>query len=194
MAIRLRRRRGRSRTAWIIGLLGGLVVAVAAGRADAVCVNAVESAALETRVLQTELMVAALTCDRTASYNAFVHKFQDELVFQGGNLRSFFRRTYTPGAEGRLNRFVTRLANEASNRSLDRGSTYCKVASLMFSAALATRDLGRFVALQPFVRRHGFARCDQPPALRTRLLPATVWSESPSQRPQGRGDGSSPSH
>ena len=63
------------------------------------CTDPVAQTALNTRALQTELMVAALSCGNRIHYNAFVIKYQGDLVKHGRSLQSFFQRKH--GAAGR---------------------------------------------------------------------------------------------
>src|SRR3546814_8789210 len=69
-------------------------------------------------MLQTELVVAALSCNERTRYNAFVNKFKGELGDLGKALKAFFNRAHGKDATRRLNAFVTELANEASQRTI----------------------------------------------------------------------------
>ena len=125
------------------------------------CARADEDQALAARVLQTELMVAALTCGEQQLYNTFVTRFQPELVERGKALSKMFQRAYGNKGTAELTTFVTRLANEASMRSLDHGLDYCAKASAMFQEALAVDRTGfaTFVSAQSFSDYHGVAGC-----------------------------------
>jgi hypothetical protein len=148
--------------------VGLLVVAVAAtalpadrGRA-ATCALPNEHAALSTRVLQSDLMVAALTCGERNSYNSFVTKFEAELVAHGKALRQYFTRAHGKGGRSEVNRFVTRLANKASARSIAQGSrAFCTAASSLFKEILGieSADLRTFVAQRPHAGDHGIRSC-----------------------------------
>lgn len=141
-----------------MGLALGLLSAAPAGAAD--CVKAAEAGALEVRLVQTELMVAALTCKRKTEYNRFVRQFEPVLMKRGRTLQALFKRLHGRQATKRLNGFVTRLANEASLRSI-RNSTYCSDATALFDEILSLQpaDLGRFAANLPFSRSHGLPLC-----------------------------------
>ncbi|MGZ9107161.1 MAG: hypothetical protein ACXW3M_15440 [Rhodoplanes sp.] len=97
--------------------------------------------ALNTRVLQTELMVAALSCDEQQRYNAFVTNYRSHLEAQGASLRAWFGRAYGSASESELNAFVTKLANDASKRSLDAAS-YCASVGALLSEVLETPTNG----------------------------------------------------
>ena len=122
---------------WRTAVLGGLGIALLAGQAAAdVCETPRERRAIATRVFQTELMVAALACDERGRYNAFVRKFESDLVDRGQTLKTIFSRAHGNRATGQLTSFVTRLANEASLRSLDTSEDFCAQAADMFGKVL----------------------------------------------------------
>jgi hypothetical protein len=130
-------------------------------RAQQLCPDEGELAALDARALQTELMVAALSCSQNSRYNQFVQTFRVALVERGKVLSGLFNRTYGPDGEEHLNRFVTRLANEASQEALAAGPAYCSGALPLFEELLATSpdDFDRFTR-QPWIRvRHGVRPC-----------------------------------
>jgi hypothetical protein len=102
------------------------------------CSLPAEQAAIDARVLQSELMVGALTCGHKSQYNAFVQKFQSELIAHGDGLRHYFKRAYGGASEARLNEFVTRLANAASTRAMAAGTpAYCAQSAALFGQVLA---------------------------------------------------------
>ena len=125
------------------------------------CAEPHEQSALQTRVLQTEFMIAALSCPIRLEYNQFVERFRGELRVQGKALRGFFTRVHGNASERRLNRFVTRMANEASHRGATYGATFCADAAARFNAVLAMRPsrLVTYAANQPSANAHGFEAC-----------------------------------
>ncbi len=134
------------------------------GPQDAVaraCAEPHEQGALQMRVLQSEFMIAALSCPIRGEYNQFVEKFRGELRVQGKALRGFFTRVHGNASERRLNRFVTRMANEASHRGATYGATFCADAAARFDAVLAMRPtkLVAYAANQSSVGAHGFESC-----------------------------------
>ena len=94
-------------------------------RAVDTCALPAEQAALDTSVLQSELVVAALSCGANSQYNGFVQKFESELVALGAAFRNYFARIYGPNGEDRMDQTVTRLANIAEVRSMGLGPQYC---------------------------------------------------------------------
>lgn len=125
------------------------------------CAEPREHSALQMRVLQTEFMIAALSCPIRGEYNRFVERFRGELRLHGKALRGFFTRMHGGASERRLNRFVTRMANEASHRGATYGATFCADAAARFDAVLAMRPawLVAYAANQPSANAHGFEAC-----------------------------------
>ncbi len=128
------------------------------------CVSPADETTLNARVLQTELMVAALSCNEQTRYNAFVTTFRGQIAAQSGSLRKFFARAYGGNGSRQLNAYVTRLANDASMRSADIGKqTYCASAGSLFAEAMATPPdaFERLTRSAQIRGRHGFARCNR---------------------------------
>lgn len=80
-------------------------------------------------------MVAALSCQQQTQYNAFVIKFRDHLVEHGRLLRGFYNRVHGGSGKRQMNAMVTRLANAASQRSMDGYAGFCQQSSLLFAEA-----------------------------------------------------------
>jgi len=120
-----------------------------------------EIMALDTRVLQSELVVAALHCGHSGPYNAFVRKFEPVLVADGVAFRNYFNRIYGPHGEQVMDETVTRLANYAEMRSWTLGTSYCANAAAVFGTLLSldTSQLAIFARSRPYVRDHGVEPC-----------------------------------
>jgi hypothetical protein len=99
------------------------------------CAGPADYLAISARHVQTELMVAALSCDAVERYNSFMKKFQPQLLTSNRQLRQFFERRF--GSEGgiRTNEFVTQIANQSSERSLDHITDFCTAATQWFDKA-----------------------------------------------------------
>lgn len=97
-----------------------------------------EKAAVNARLLQTEMMVAALTCDLRPRYNTAMRTFQNELVGHGKVLRSIFKRNHGASAQRQMDKYITQLANDASARSNYDRRTYCQTAASLFDDVLAS--------------------------------------------------------
>ncbi len=104
--------------------------------------NANERAAVNARLLQTEMMVAALTCDLRPQYNRAVKTYRKDLVRHGKVLRKMFRRDHGASAQRRLDKYITQLANDASARSNGDRASYCRTATALFAEVLASGPNG----------------------------------------------------
>ncbi len=99
----------------------------------AVCAKSTEYQALNMRALQSELMVAALSCSQRRNYNWFATQYKPQLNAYGTQIINFFKRHGAKdNGEKLLNDFITKMANRASRASLGRSQQqYCgEVASL----------------------------------------------------------------
>jgi hypothetical protein len=136
---------------------------VAVSATPKTCVSDIERQALDTRVYQTELLVAGLSCGQSDEYNKFVAAHAQQLQRDGGTLISFFKRLHGGKGEVELNEFVTRLANDSSTRSQKIGYGYCYFTYDLFVEALATQpaDFHRLTSKPWIPVRHGFRSCDQ---------------------------------
>lgn len=104
------------------------------------CANKDEAIAIGVKKMQTELMVAALSCNQRNSYNQFVRKYNMDLAHNGRMLRSYFQRNYGGAAEYHMNRFVTGLANAHSSGSLKATEMeYCGRINELFSRSLSSK-------------------------------------------------------
>lgn len=129
-------RHGR-RTAATIMVLATLVASQA--QAASVCPIGSGLTARQVRLLQTELMVAALTCrsnaalDLDGKYGSFARKFGPELKQHGDALRAEFK-----GNHSRLDKYVTGVANASSDVSVS-DVRYCDKVVGLFDSVLAVK-------------------------------------------------------
>lgn len=154
---------------WISAVLACMTMATTAlaeggteeGGSNELCASENDLAALNARVLQTELMVAALSCDERQQYNNFIVAYRSMLSERSQALQGMFKRAY--GAEGtdRLNSFVTKMANNSSQQVTDRGNGYCAYAGELFKEVLANRpsDLNLLTSKPWIEDRHGYRPC-----------------------------------
>jgi len=149
--------------------LFALAFAVPASSAQAaVCVRPGDEPAVNARVMQSELMVAALACDQAASYNAVVRKFQTDLSAGGMALKKMFREAYGVGADRELGEYVTVLANGAAHRSAVEKGRFCNATAGVFDKVIAMdrAEFREFIAGPAYAGRHGLAACPRDTAER----------------------------
>ena len=164
-----------------IGLAAVLSLLSAQARAVDTCALPDEQAAFNTRVLQSELVVAALSCGASSQYNGFVQKFKSELVALGNAFRGYFIRIYGPSGEDRMDQTVTRLANIAEVRSMGLGPQYCDYETQVFAVlqGVAPTQLAAFAAQNPDVSDHDIRPCPVEVQAQGRNAPLPAASDKP---------------
>jgi hypothetical protein len=123
-----------------------LITTAASASATEISISEKERASLEMRVMQSELMVAALACSSSANYNAFVTRYKKELTNYGKTMQDLFKRVHGGNAFSQINSFVTRVANEASLK-MAQNSHFCEEAAQTFHTLLQTGPGGGVAAL-----------------------------------------------
>lgn len=123
------------------------------GRAAEVCALFDDLTALQTAAVQQRLMVSALACNETSSYNEFVLAHQSELQQSDQALQSFFTRRNAATGIDDYHAYKTRLANIYSLLSAQHKAEYCSLtrAALERSNKGATDSLREFILAQPLV-------------------------------------------
>jgi hypothetical protein len=102
------------------------------------CLQPVERTAMEVRALQSQLMVAALACNKTDQYNAFVTRYQRDLGDAYKSVTSHFKRVHgNVQGQKQLDMYITSLANVQSQDGIDQGSTFCQNVTPLFQQAMA---------------------------------------------------------
>lgn len=129
--------------------LAAATVASAGGPAPAACPDDIAPgvAAKSVRTLQSDMMVAALSCQQARGlYNSFVTDYRSELQRHGRMLKTRFKSEYGGAATKKLNNYVTRLANDAAIRYAEGGAAYCEAAretlATLLESKAETPDLG----------------------------------------------------
>lgn len=136
------------RKRFMTAIVAASVFALPVADATARCLTAKERTAVRVRSLQTDLMVAALSCravpgrDFTGSYNAFIQRHGDRLVSHSRVLQAYFNDRYGANSRKQLDAFITALANDASRRSMN-SPTFCDESVQLFQdvMSLEKRDL-----------------------------------------------------
>lgn len=147
---------------------------VAFAQQAANCLTAEEATAIKARMLQTELMVATLSCRRAqsheADYNAFMDRHSVELRRYNQVIQQHFGRM-GGNPQRRYDSFTTALANDASNRSL-ASADFCDHTHKLF-ATVAAIQRGRLGDHMTEMSRAGNLRtgeqCGRDPAMQFAL-------------------------
>ena len=102
------------------------------------CLQPTERTGMEVRALQSQLMVAALACNKTDQYNAFVTRYQRDLGDAYKSVTSHFKRVHgNVQGQKQLDIYITQLANAQSQDGIDQGSFFCTNVAPLFQQALA---------------------------------------------------------
>ena len=176
-------------------LLAGVVLgalALSAPLAAQSCLRAPERDAINVRLLQTELMVAALSCqgsDYPSHYNDFVRKFTPELVSHSKALKDFFDRRHSAKSRNELDSFVTRIANMASLRSMQT-SEFCEKSGTLIHEVLTLSpvDLASYSTNKGFADTDSIVGCQTSPAPQQR---SAAVAKPKSDTPAGAASGAS---
>lgn len=134
--------------------------------------------ALQMRMLQTELVVGALSCKMTPRYNDFVKAYQTDLMGAHKQLMKFF------GRESVLEDYKSKGANEVSQRSLANITEFCANAASLYDQLLGPEkvQLANFVATEPSANRHGIEVCGAPATIEASAVPANPNRRVPKPR------------
>jgi hypothetical protein len=117
--------------------MGSNVFAAAATASG--CARPADLNALRTAAMQQRLMVAALSCGETQSYNQFVRSYQTELQNSDKNLQAYFRRVNGKTGTADYHAYKTRLANSSSMAVINDNVSYCANAKASFEQALGSK-------------------------------------------------------
>ena len=112
--------------------------------------------AIEVRAMQTELMVAALSCNAQHDYNAFVTRFKSVLNKHVKTMDGYFKRVFGSGGEREVTRYTTGLANRSALTSVADMNKFCddSIATLREVRDVPLKDFDAFattrkIALNP---------------------------------------------
>ncbi len=122
------------------------------------CIKDKVLSAFQMRMLQTELVVGALSCKMTPRYNEFVTAYRPDLMTAHKTMMKYF------GRESRLEDYKSRTANEASQRSLANITEFCNYSSALYDRLLGPEKikLVDFAMGEPVANRHGQDVCGTP--------------------------------
>lgn len=167
--------------------LGGLAAVIAGPAIAQSCLQPAERTAFDVRAMQSQLQVAALLCRDQgfpqfhSDYEAFVRKFQRELVAPARDIQGHFRRAHRSNPRA-IDAYITELANAQQQDASRAGSQFCPLAAPLFRAAMGQSSASGLAEVA--VERNVLNLMDAPscpatppartrPAARTRSAAAT---------------------
>lgn len=105
------------------------------------CLAPQDRSTIEVAALRSELMVLATGCQADEKYNAFVRKYQANLMGNEKAVDEMFKRKYGRRGQQEHDRFTTDLANVESSAGNHRyGSDFCAHNGMLFNEVMALRD------------------------------------------------------
>ncbi len=145
--------------------------------------------AVAAKKLQTDLMVAALYCNEKQRYNEFVRRFEPQIAAQGNTLKQLFRQTHGNAGTTALNTAVTRMANEASERTMADPTGFCVEHGRIFDDVLVVKpqEFTAYVTSvkeEPTLANRGIAAVSAPAAV---AAPVTAAASVPASTAVVRG-------
>src|ERR1700750_2512524 len=120
-----------------------------AAQAQLECLSPTERAAVHVAALRSQLMVLATGCQEDSSYNAFIRKYQADLMSNERMLAEMFKQKYGRRGQQEHDRFTTELANAESTAGLKLGTDFCAHNGMIFREVMALQsaaDLPTFAA------------------------------------------------
>ena len=130
-------------------LSGFAAISLLAGQqayAQLACLQPQERSAVEVAALRSELMVLATGCRQDERYNAFIRKYQADLMGNEKAVGDVFKRMYGKRAQTEHDRFTTDLANGESSAGMHLGTEFCARNSLIFNEVMALHSAAELPA------------------------------------------------
>jgi hypothetical protein len=110
------------------------------------CLQPQERSAVEVAALRSELMVLATGCHQDEPYNAFIRKYQPDLMGNEKAVGAIFKRMYGGRSQQEHDRFTTDLANGESSAGMRLGTDFCAHDSMLFSEVMALQSATELAA------------------------------------------------
>jgi hypothetical protein len=110
------------------------------------CLAPQDRSVIEVAALRSQLMVLATGCRQDNSYNAFIRKYQSDLLGNDKAVGEMFKRKYGRRGQQEHDRFTTDLANAESSAGMHLGTDFCERNGMIFAEVLALRGPGELPA------------------------------------------------
>jgi hypothetical protein len=116
------------------------LLTVQQAQAELQCLPPQERAVVEVAALRSELMVLATGCHDDDGYNAFIRKFQADLMGNEKAIGEIFQHKYGRRGQQEHDQFITDLANAESSASMRLGTDFCDHNGMILHEVLALRS------------------------------------------------------
>ncbi len=121
----------------LLGVAATAAAAISPALAQRQCASQADQAVFEVQALRSELMVLATGCQDDSRYNAFIHRYQPELLANDRAVDAYFKKHYGRAGQTEHDRFVTELANALSREGSQLGGDFCPRNGAIFNEVLA---------------------------------------------------------
>ena len=118
------------------------------------CSNPADQATFEVQALRSAMMVLGTGCREDERYNAFIRRFQTDLIANENAVKAYFKRRFAGRAQQEQDRFVTDLANAVSRQGSQYGGDFCPRNGLIFNEVMALKnaaELHEFAAAKDLI-------------------------------------------
>jgi hypothetical protein len=122
------------------------LLAVQQAHAQLDCLQPNERSIVEVAALRSELMVLATGCRQDDRYNAFIRKYQADLMGNEKAVGDVFKRMYGGRAQQEHDRFTTDLANGESSAGMHLGTDFCAHNGVLFTEVMALHSAAELPA------------------------------------------------
>lgn len=116
------------------------LLTVQQAQAELQCLPPQERSAVQVAALRSQLMVLATGCHDDNGYNAFIRKFQAELMSNEKAIGAIFQHKYGRRGQQEHDQFTTDLANAESSAGMRLGTDFCDHNGLIIQEVLALRS------------------------------------------------------
>jgi hypothetical protein len=133
----------------MFGLLAMGMLTTQQAQAQLQCLTPEQRAAVQIAALRSELMVLATGCHEDDHYNAFIRKYQVDLVGNEKAIGAMLQHKYGKRAQQEHDRFTTEMANDESSAGMHLGGDFCAHNGMIFTEVLAlsnASDLAAYAA------------------------------------------------
>jgi hypothetical protein len=101
------------------------------------CASQADQAVFDVQALRSELMVLATGCKDDESYNAFIRRYQPELLANDRAVDAYFKSRFGRTGQREHDRFITDLANTLSREGSHLGGDFCPRNGAIFHEVMA---------------------------------------------------------
>ncbi len=120
--------------------IGALAAQPAMAQIARECNSRADQTAFEVEALKSQLMVLATSCHDDSGYNAFIRRYQPDLMANESAFTTYFKHEYGKRAQQEHDAYITSLANAQSDEGVKLGSDFCPRDAALFNEVQVLGD------------------------------------------------------